>query len=68
VLRGDVDNFGLRLRRVNSIEEHVPLSVLYKQFFAGELEVICSCPSSGRRSALSIAAATISPSMAPGMR
>ena len=26
VLRGDVDNFGLRLRRVHSIEEHVPLS------------------------------------------
>ena len=24
VLRGDVDNFGLRLRRVHSIEEHVP--------------------------------------------
>jgi CRISPR-associated protein Csm1 len=44
VLRGDADNFGLRLRRVHSIEEHVPLSVLYKQFFAGELEVICSLP------------------------
>ena len=44
VLRGDVDQFGLRLRRVHSIEEHVPLSVLYKQFFAGELEVICSLP------------------------
>jgi CRISPR-associated protein Csm1 len=44
VLRGDVDNFGLRLRRVQSIEEHVPLSVLYKQFFAGELEVVCSLP------------------------
>jgi CRISPR-associated protein Csm1 len=44
VLRGDVDYFGLRLRRVHSIEEHVPLSVLYKQFFAGELEVICSMP------------------------
>jgi CRISPR-associated protein Csm1 len=44
VLRGDVDHFGLRLRRVNSIEEHVPLSVLYKQFFAGELEVLCSFP------------------------
>jgi CRISPR-associated protein Csm1 len=44
VLRGDVDNFGLRLRRVHSIEEHVPLSVLYKQFFAGELEVLCSFP------------------------
>jgi CRISPR-associated protein Csm1 len=44
VLRGDVDSFALRLRRVHSIEEHVPLSVLYKQFFAGELEVICSMP------------------------
>jgi CRISPR-associated protein Csm1 len=44
VLRGDVDHFGVRLRRVHSIEEHVPLSVLYKQFFAGELEVICSLP------------------------
>ena len=44
VLRGDVDNFGLRLRRVHSIEEHVPLSVLFKQFFAGELEVVCSLP------------------------
>jgi CRISPR-associated protein Csm1 len=49
VLRADVDNFGLRLRRVNSIEEHVPLSVLYKQFFAGELEVQCSLPEFWRK-------------------
>jgi len=49
VLRGDVDNFGLRLRRVHSIEEHVPLSVLYKQFFAGELEVLCSLPEFWRK-------------------
>src|SRR6202165_492064 len=49
VLRGDVDNFGLRLRRVNSIEEHVPLSVLFKQFFAGELEVLCSMPEFWRK-------------------
>jgi CRISPR-associated protein Csm1 len=49
VLRGDVDNFGLRLRRVNSIEENVPLSVLYKQFFAGELEVLCSLPEFWRK-------------------
>jgi len=49
VLRGDVDNFGLRLRRVHSIEEHVPLSVLYKQFFAGELEVLCSMPEFWRK-------------------
>jgi CRISPR-associated protein Csm1 len=49
VLRGDVDKFGLRLRRVHSIEEHVPLSVLYKQFFAGELEVLCSLPEFWRK-------------------
>ncbi|HWB83362.1 MAG TPA: hypothetical protein VG675_04425 [Bryobacteraceae bacterium] len=49
VLRGDVDNFGLRLRRLHSIEEHVPLSVLYKQFFAGELEVLCSLPEFWRK-------------------
>jgi CRISPR-associated protein Csm1 len=49
VLRGDVDDFGVRLRRVHSIEEHVPLSVLYKQFFAGELEVLCSLPEFWRK-------------------
>jgi CRISPR-associated protein Csm1 len=49
VLRGDVDNFGVRLRRVHSIEEHVPLCVLYKQFFAGELEVLCSMPEFWRK-------------------
>lgn len=42
VLRGDVDNFGLRVRRLTTIEEHVQISMLYKQFFAGELEVLCS--------------------------
>ena len=42
VLRGDVDNFGIRLRRAQTIEEHVQLSVMYKKFFAGELEVLCS--------------------------
>jgi CRISPR-associated protein Csm1 len=44
VLRGDVDGFGVRLRRLHTIEEHVQVSVLYKQFFAGELEVLCSLP------------------------
>ena len=42
VLRGDVDNFGIRLRRAQTIEEHIQLSVMLKQFFAGELEVLCS--------------------------
>ncbi len=49
VLRGDVDSFGIRTRRLQSIEEHVQLSVLYKQFFAGEVEVICSLPEFWRK-------------------
>jgi len=44
VLRGDVDDFTIRSRRAQSIEEYVTVSVLYKQFFAGELEVVCSMP------------------------
>jgi CRISPR-associated protein Csm1 len=49
VLRGDVDHFAVRLRRLASIEEHVQLSMLYKQFFAGELEVLCSMPEFWRK-------------------
>jgi CRISPR-associated protein Csm1 len=49
ILRGDVDNFEIRLRRVQTIEEHVQLSVMYKQFFAGELELLCSLPEHWRR-------------------
>jgi CRISPR-associated protein Csm1 len=49
VLRGDVDGFGIRMRRLQSIEEYVQLSVLYKQFFAGEVEVLCSLPEFWRR-------------------
>lgn len=49
VLRGDVDNLDVRFRRVLSIEEHVQLSVLFKQFFAGELEVLSSMPEFWRK-------------------
>ena len=49
ILRGDVDSFAIRMRRLQSIEEHVQLSVLYKQFFAGEVEVLCSLPEFWRR-------------------
>lgn len=49
VLRGDVDQFGVRLRRLHTIEEHVQISVLYKQFFAGELELLCSLPEFWRK-------------------
>ncbi len=49
VLRGDVDSFRIRVRRAQTIEEHVRLSVVYKQFFAGELEVLCSQPEFWRK-------------------
>src|SRR3984957_6650124 len=49
VLCGDVDNFGIRIRRAESIEQHIQLSVMYKQFFAGELEVLCSMPEFWRK-------------------
>src|SRR6185312_8537325 len=49
VLRGDVDNFAIRMQRAATIEEHIQLSVMYKQFFAGELEVLCSMPEFWRK-------------------
>ena len=52
VLRGSVDSFDIRLRRAQTIEEHVQLSVVYKQFFAGELEVVCSMPEFWRKVAI----------------
>jgi len=42
VLRADVDNFNIRLRRAQSIEEHVQLSMMFKHFFARELDLVCS--------------------------
>jgi CRISPR-associated protein Csm1 len=42
VLRGEIDDFGTRMRRLQSVEEHVHLSTLYKQFLAGEIELLCS--------------------------
>ena len=44
VLVGDVDDISLRFQRAQSIEEHLQLSVMYRQFFAGELQMICSQP------------------------
>lgn len=49
VLRGDVDSFRIRMRRAQTIEEYVRLAVLFKQFFAGELEVLCSQPEFWRK-------------------
>lgn len=42
MLRGEIDDFGTRMRRAQSVEEHVQLSMLYKQFLAGEIELLCS--------------------------
>jgi CRISPR-associated protein Csm1 len=42
VLRGQIDDYATRMRRLQSVEEHVQLSILYKQFLAGEIELLCS--------------------------
>jgi CRISPR-associated protein Csm1 len=42
VLRGEFDDYGTRMRRLQSVEEHVHLSMLYRQFLAGEMELLCS--------------------------
>lgn len=42
VLRGDVDRFDARLRRAVTIEEHLQVSMFYRQFFSGEVQVLCS--------------------------
>jgi CRISPR-associated protein Csm1 len=52
VLRGDVDDFGLRLRRALTIEEHLQLSMMYKQFFVNELQAQCSLPEYWRKVSL----------------
>jgi CRISPR-associated protein Csm1 len=49
ILRGDVDHFELQLRRAGSIEEHIHLSALFKEFFAGELAVLCTLPDFWRK-------------------
>ncbi len=52
VLRGDVDHFDQQLRRAGSIEDHIHLSVLVKEFFAGELAVLCTMPDFWRRTTI----------------
>ncbi len=42
VLRGEIDDYSTRMRRLQSVEEHVHLSMLYKQFLAGEIQLLCS--------------------------
>jgi CRISPR-associated protein Csm1 len=42
ILRGDVDQFAARLRKAQTIEEHIQLSVFFRQFFAGEVQLLCT--------------------------
>lgn len=44
ILRGEIDGFQTRLRRATGVEEHVQISVLFRQFLAGEIELLCSQP------------------------
>lgn len=52
VLRGDVDNFELRLSRTNTVEERLQLSVLFKDFFSGELSLLCALPEFWRKTSI----------------
>jgi CRISPR-associated protein Csm1 len=44
VLRGQVDHFEARMRKAESIEDHIQLSVLFQQFFHGEIELLGAAP------------------------
>ena len=39
-----MDSFEVRINRSQTVEEHIQLSLMYKQFFASELEMLCSMP------------------------
>lgn len=49
VLCGDIDNSAVRLRRAQNVEEYLQLSMMYKQFFASELQMRCSLPEFWRK-------------------
>jgi CRISPR-associated protein Csm1 len=42
ILRADVDQFSARLRKAQTIEEHLQFSVFFRQFLSGEVQVLCS--------------------------
>lgn len=44
VLRGEVDHYAVRLRRAETIEDHLQTSVIFKNFFAGEIHLQCVSP------------------------
>jgi CRISPR-associated protein Csm1 len=49
VLRGNVDQFEIRLRRSQTDVEHLQLAIAYQSFFAEELEMLCSQPEYWRK-------------------
>ena len=49
ILLGDVDHLNAQLKRSGTIEEHIHLSVLLKEFFAGELALLCTLPDFWRK-------------------
>src|SRR4051794_2466001 len=44
ILVGDVDNFDALLRSAGTAEEHIHLSVMFKEFFTGELSLLGTLP------------------------
>jgi CRISPR-associated protein Csm1 len=52
VLRGDVDGFTNRLKKAASVEEHIQISVLLKQLFAGEAQALALQPEFRRKVAI----------------
>ena len=49
VLRGDVDGLTERLKKAASVEEHIQVSVLLKQLFAGEAQALATQPEFWRK-------------------
>jgi CRISPR-associated protein Csm1 len=49
ILLGDVDNFDALLRSAGTPEEHIHLSVMFKEFFAGELSLLGTLPDFWRK-------------------
>jgi CRISPR-associated protein Csm1 len=42
VLLGDVDHFSELLRRAQTVDEHIQISLFFQKFFAGELQLACT--------------------------
>ena len=42
ILRADVDQFSPRLRRAQTIDESLECSLFFRNFFAGEVQVLCA--------------------------